>query len=231
NMGCPVPKVVKSGEGAALLKNLPLAAEIIRKVVASVTIPVTVKFRLGWDSNQIVAPELARIAEEQGASGVTLHARTREQYYQGKAQWDYVAEVKRKVSITVIGNGDVDSPEAAEAMMKETGCDGIMIGQAALGRPWLFGQVAHYLENGTKLPDPSIRQKFELIEKHLQLQLQYSGEHRGLLEMRKHLSWYLKGMPGAAKLRDKINTLTTVESLEKVLREYESSVFEIEEQL
>lgn len=230
NMGCPVPKVVKSGEGAALLKDLPRAAAIIRKVVASVKIPVTVKFRVGWDSHQIVASQIARIAEEQGAAGVALHARTREQFYQGKAQWDYVAEVKRKVSIPVIGNGDVDSPQAAQAMMEQTGCDGVMIGQAALGRPWIFGQVVHYLEKGVILPDPSTHRKFKIIEKHLQLQLQYSGEHRGLLEMRKHLSWYLKGMPGAAKLRDQINTLTTVDSLREVLREYEASIAAIEEQ-
>ncbi len=231
NMGCPVSKVVKSGEGAALLKNLPLAAKIIQRVVESVKIPVTVKFRLGWDSSRIIAPELAQIAQDQGASAVTLHARTREQFYQGKANWDAIAEVKRYVSIPVIGNGDVDSPEAAKAMLEQTGCDGVMIGQAALGRPWIFGQIVSYLEKGVILPDPPIHQQFKLIEKHLQLQIQYSGEHRGLLEMRKHLSWYLKGMPGAAKMRDKINMLTSVESLKEVLREYENYVVEIESRL
>lgn len=231
NMGCPVSKVVKSGEGAALLKNLPLAAEIIRSVVRSVSIPVTVKFRLGWDSSRIVAPELARIAQEQGAAAVTLHARTREQFYQGKANWEEIAELKRQVSIPVIGNGDVDSPEAAKAMMKQTGCDGVMIGQAALGRPWIFGQVVSFLEEGRLLPDPPIDRQFQVIKKHLQLQIEYSGEHRGLLEMRKHLSWYFKGLPGAAKMRDKVNTLTTMESLREALRDYESYVLEMAERL
>jgi nifR3 family TIM-barrel protein len=231
NMGCPVAKVVKSGEGAALLKNLPLAAEIIHRVVGSVNIPVTVKFRLGWDSNRIVAPELARIAQEQGAAAVILHARTREQFYQGKAYWEAIEEVKDCVSIPVIGNGDVDSPEVAKAMMDQTGCDGVMIGQAALGRPWIFGQVVSFLEKSVILPAPSIERQFQIIEKHLQLQIQYSGEHRGLLEMRKHLSWYFKGMPGAAKMRDKINTLTTVESMMEVLREYKDYVVKIDDRM
>jgi nifR3 family TIM-barrel protein len=224
NMGCPVPKVVKSGEGAALLTNLPLATDIIKKVVASVKIPVTVKFRLGWNSNQIIAPELAKIAEDQGAAAVTLHARTREQFYHGKAEWQYITEVKQAVSIPVIGNGDVDSPQAAIAMMEQTGCDGVMIGQAALGRPWLFSQVTHYLKNGVILPDPSIHQQFQMIKKHIHLQIAYSGEHRGLLEMRKHLSWYFKGMPGSAKMRDKANTLTSVAALEEALQEFETQL-------
>jgi tRNA-dihydrouridine synthase B len=224
NMGCPVSKVVKSGEGAALLNNLPLASEIIKKVVKSVKIPVTVKFRLGWDSDRIVAPELAQIAEDQGAAAVTLHARTRVQFYQGKADWDRIAEVKRKVTIPVIGNGDINSPGAAKALMEQTACDGVMIGQAALGRPWLFGQVVSYLEKGVLLPDPSIYEQFRLILKHLQLQVAYCGEERGLLEMRKHLSWYLRGMPGAAKMRDKVNTLTTLSTLKEALQEFEGKL-------
>jgi tRNA-dihydrouridine synthase B len=226
NMGCPVPKVVKSGEGAALLMNLPLAETIIREVVNSVKIPVTVKFRLGWDRDRIVAPELARIAEEQGAAAVALHARTREQFYQGNADWSYITELKRKVRIPVIGNGDVDSPEAAKAMLEQTGCDGVMIGQAALGRPWLFGRVVRYLETGHLFPDPPLSEQFRLIEKHLQLQTVYSGEQRGLLEMRKHLSWYIKGMPGAAKMRDKVNTIMTLGELKQALREFESEILQ-----
>jgi tRNA-dihydrouridine synthase B len=224
NMGCPAPKVVKSGEGAALLNNLPLAAAIIEKVAASVKIPVTVKFRLGWDKNKIVAPELAKIAEDHGAAAVTLHARTREQFYQGKADWERIAEIKQTVAIPVIGNGDVDSPQAAKALMEQTGCDGVMIGQAALGRPWIFGQVAAYLEKGILLPDPGLRQRFQLIERHLQLQMEYSGRQRGLLEMRKHLSWYFKGLPGAAKMRDKVNALLSVDELKQTLREYEDAL-------
>ncbi|HBE76981.1 MAG TPA: tRNA dihydrouridine synthase DusB [Firmicutes bacterium] len=226
NMGCPVPKVVKSGEGAALLTNLPLAETIIREVVNSVKIPVTVKFRLGWDRDRIVAPELARIAEEQGAAAVALHARTREQFYQGKADWSYITELKQKLRIPVIGNGDVDSPEAAKAMLEQTGCDGVMIGQAALGRPWLFGRVVRYLETGRLFPDPPLSEQFRIIEKHLQLQTIFSGEQRGLLEMRKHLSWYIKGMPGAAKMRDKVNTMMTLGELKQALREFESEILQ-----
>lgn len=224
NMGCPVPKVVKSGEGAALLNNLPLARRIIESVVAGVRIPVTVKCRLGWDQNHLVASQLAEIAEASGATMVTVHARTREQYYLGRADWDQIALVKQRVSIPVIGNGDVDSPQAAEAMISQTKCDGVMIGQAAMGRPWLIGQVAAYLEKGILIPEPPLEEQFDIIKEHLALQVAYSGEERGIKEMRKHLAWYLKGLPGAARIRDKINHVTLLKDLRLVLEEFKKSI-------
>ncbi|MGE5581760.1 MAG: tRNA dihydrouridine synthase DusB [Bacillota bacterium] len=226
NMGCPVPKVVKAGEGAALLNNLPQAARIIEAVVRSVTIPVTVKFRLGWDDNLIVAPEMAMIAEKSGAAAVTVHARTRAQFYQGKADWEWITEVKQRVNIPVIGNGDVDSPEAARKMLDLTGCDGVMIGQAALGRPWLFRSVVSFLKEGVLIPDPPLEERFAVIRRHLQLQVAYSGEERAVLEMRKHLSWYFKGLPGAAKMRDLVNTVSTLEQLHDLLQEFEQRLLD-----
>ncbi|HEX7714878.1 MAG TPA: tRNA dihydrouridine synthase DusB [Bacillota bacterium] len=224
NMGCPVPKIVKNGEGAALMRNLPLAAAIIGTVVKSVTLPVTVKFRLGWDKEHFTAAELARIAAENGAVAVTVHGRTREQFYQGEADWESIAAVKRSVAIPVIGNGDIDSPRAAAEIIRQTGCDGVMIGQAALGRPWLFRQVSVYLETGTLVPDPPLAKQFETIRQHLRLQVAYAGEARGIKEMRKHLAWYLKGTPGAARLREKLIALTSLSEVFRELGEYAGSL-------
>lgn len=224
NMGCPVPKVVKNGEGAALMNNLPLAAEIIRSVAASVKIPVTVKFRLGWDEERITAPELARIAAACGASAVTLHARTRAQFYQGRADWEWIRRIKEMVAIPVIGNGDVDSPQAAQRMFRETGCDGVMIGQAALGRPWLFRQIITYLEAGQWTAEPPLAERFRIIREHLELQVGYSGPVSAPREMRKHLAWYFKGLPGAARMRDLVNTLTTPEAIRECLHAYQESL-------
>lgn len=223
NMGCPVPKVVKNGEGAALLNNLPLAAEIIKAVSRAVTIPVTVKCRLGWDREHIVAPDLAKIAEDCGAAAIIVHGRTRDQFYNGKADWNEIAKVKRMVSIPVIGNGDVDSPEASREILNQTGCDGVMIGQGCLGRPWIFKQVTTYLEQGRSVPEPSIPEKFKIMRRHLGWQVEYSGENRGIREMRKHLAWYIKGLPGSARMKDRINQLTTFEGVSEALEEYEKS--------
>ena len=220
NMGCPVPKVVKNGEGAALLRNLPLAGAIIEAVVRSVQIPVTVKCRLGWDAEHLVAPELAKIAMECGVAAITVHGRTRDQFYQGKADWEQIARVKQSVNIPVIGNGDVDSPEAALRLMQQTGCDGVMIGRAALGRPWLFEQVGHFLKTGEVLSAPTLEEQFAIIKKHLHLQIAYAGEIRGVKEMRKHLSWYFKGLPGAAAMRDLVNSLNTLDEVERALSDY-----------
>jgi tRNA-dihydrouridine synthase B len=220
NMGCPVPKVVGNGEGAALLKDLPLAAAIVQAVVRSVTVPVTVKFRLGWDEQCIVAPELARIAADNGAAAVTLHARTRDQFYEGRADWTWIARIKERAPIPVIGNGDVDSPQAAARMIQETGCDGVMIGQAAMGRPWLLGQVTAFLTEGRRIDEPPLEEKFRVMLDHLRLQVQFSGAERGLREMRKHFGWYLRGLPGAARMRDRINAITELDVLRDTLREY-----------
>jgi nifR3 family TIM-barrel protein len=220
NMGCPVPKVVKNGEGAALLKNLPLARRIIESVVNAVRTPVSVKCRLGWDQDHIVAPQLAELAEASGAVMIAVHARTREQYYHGRADWEQIAAVKQRVSIPVIGNGDVDSPYAAKAMLTQTDCDGVMIGQAAMGRPWIFDQIVTYLEKEVLIPVPTLEERFEIIKEHLALQVAYAGEDRGIKEMRKHLAWYFKGYPGAARIRDKVNHLTSLKEVLMVIEEY-----------
>jgi tRNA-dihydrouridine synthase B len=224
NMGCPVPKVVKNGEGAALLNNLPLAARIIRSVVNSVVVPVTVKFRLGWDEEHLVAVTLARIAASEGAAAVAVHGRTRNQFYQGKADWEQIGLVKQQVTIPVIGNGDIDSPQAARAMVAATGCDGVMVGQAALGRPWLFAQIVNYLVKRRLLTEPALADRFALIRDHLDYQIAYSGEFRGVKEMRKHLAWYFKQLPGAARMRNLVNTLTTCKEVHDALREYEAGL-------
>jgi nifR3 family TIM-barrel protein len=220
NMGCPVPKVVKNGEGAALLCNLPLAREIMTAVVNRVRIPVTVKFRLGWDHSRIVAVELAKIAEDCGVAAVALHARTRDQFYQGRADWEQITKVKASVSIPVIGNGDVDSPQAALAMLNQTGSDGVMVGQGMLGRPWLIGQIIDYLKTGALNPDPAFAERMTIMLRHLKEQILFSGEDRGLREMRKHFAWYLKGTPGSAGMRELLNHLTTIDSVMDALQDY-----------
>ncbi|MGE5604992.1 MAG: tRNA dihydrouridine synthase DusB [Bacteroidota bacterium] len=226
NMGCPVPKVVKNGEGAALLNDLPLARRIIESVVAAVRVQVTVKCRLGWDQEHLVAAELAEIAEDSGAAMIAVHGRTREQYYHGRADWEQIALVKQRVSIPVIGNGDVDSPQAAKAMLEQTGCDGVMIGQAAMGRPWLLGQVVAYLEKGILIPEPSWEEQFNIIKEHIRLQVEYVGAERAIREMRKHLAWYFKGLPGSSRIREKVNHITSLEALQTALQEYQDTLFE-----
>ena len=224
NMGCPVPKVVKNGEGAALLKNLPLARRIIESVVNAVRTPVSVKCRLGWDQDHLVASELAELAEASGASMIAVHGRTREQYYHGRADWEQIAIVKQRVSIPVIGNGDVDSPQVAKAMLTQTNCDGVMIGQAAMGRPWIFGQIVTYLEKEVLIPDPTLDERFEIIKEHLALQVAYVGEERAIREMRKHLAWYFKGYPGAARIRDQVNHLVSLKAILMAIEEYKSEI-------
>ena len=213
NMGCPVPKVVNNGEGSALLKNPKLVEEILTKLVKAVNKPVTVKIRRGFDENSINAVEIAKIAESCGAAAVAVHGRTREQYYSGKADWDIIAAVKDAVKIPVIGNGDVDSPQAAEAILKHTGCDGVMIGRAAQGNPWIFRDVVSYLETGVIPAPPTNAEKKEIILRHAALQLEYKGEYTGVREMRKHLSWYTVGMPHSAKFRQTINTMESMDEL------------------
>ncbi len=213
NMGCPVPKVVNNGEGSALMKNPKLVEEILSSLVKAINKPVTVKIRKGFNDSMVNAVEIARIAEACGVAAVAVHGRTREQYYSGYADWDIIAEVKRAVKIPVIGNGDVDSPQAAGQLLAHTGCDGVMIGRAAQGNPWIFREVTKYLETGETVERPDNREKKEVILRHAALQLEYKGEYTGVREMRKHLSWYTVGMPHSARFRQMINTMETMDEL------------------
>lgn len=213
NMGCPVPKVVNNGEGSALMKNPRLVEEILTALVKAVKKPVTVKFRKGFDEEHCNGVEIARIAEGCGVAAIAVHGRTREQYYSGKADWDIIRKVKEAVKIPVIGNGDVDSPQAARRLMDETGCDGVMIGRAAQGNPWIFREAARYLEDGTLLERPGNQEKKEIVLEHARLQLQYKGEYTAVREMRKHLAWYTAGMPHSARFRQMINSMDSMEEL------------------
>lgn len=219
NMGCPVPKIVNNGEGSALMKDLRLAQEIIRRVAAASGKPVTIKIRKGFDAEHVNAVELAKRAQEAGAAGIIVHGRTREQFYAGRADWEIIARVKEAVTIPVIGNGDVDGPGSAERMIKETGCDGVMIGRAARGNPWIFREIVSYLETGQIPEKPGVKEKCEHILEHMDLMLAYKGEYTAVREMRKHISWYTFGCPNAAKLRGKINTLESMEELKACVRE------------
>ena len=217
NMGCPANKIVKNGEGSALMKNLKLAEEIITKVVEASKVPVTVKMRKGWDDKHINVVELAQIAEASGAKLITVHGRTREDMYSGEADLDIIKKVKESVNIPVIGNGDITSGEKAKRMFEVTGCDGIMIGRGAQGNPWIFKSILEYLENGTALPEPNINDKINMALKHLNLSKEYKGEYVAVREMRKHIAWYLKGVPGNSQLKETINREDDIEKVEKLL--------------
>lgn len=219
NMGCPVPKVVNNGEGSALMKQPKLVGEIVSAVVKAVDKPVSVKIRKGFNDTCVNAVEIARIAEDSGAAAVVVHGRTREQYYAGEADWEIIARVKEKLSIPVIGNGDITDGKSAEAILKQTGCDGIMIGRAARGNPWVFRQTAAWLEDGTALPKPDKEEIKETIMRHARLQLECKGEYTGIREMRKHVSWYTAGMPDSARLRQRINMTESFEELEQLVQE------------
>ena len=213
NMGCPVPKVVNNGEGSALMKNPKLVYEIVSKVSKSIQKPVTVKIRKGFTEDSVNAVEIAKILEDAGAAAVAVHGRTREQYYSGQADWEIIRKVKEAVSIPVIGNGDVDSPQKAEALVKETGCDGIMIGRAVQGNPWLFSRILHYQKTGEILPGPGIEEVKEMILRHAKMQLEYKGDYTGMREMRKHVAWYTTGMPHSASVRRMVNEVESYEQL------------------
>ena len=217
NMGCPVPKIVRNGEGSALMKNPKLVYEIVSALVKAIEKPVTVKIRKGFDDTCVNAVEIAKVIEEAGASAVAVHGRTREQYYSGKADWDIIRQVKEAVSIPVIGNGDVTSAERAIAMREYTGCDGVMIARGAQGNPWIFSELVSYEENGVLKERPTIDELKEMMLRHARLQIKYKGDYLGIREMRKHVSWYTKGLHGSAKLRESINGVESYEELENVL--------------
>lgn len=216
NMGCPVPKIVSNGEGSALLKNPELAGRIVEAVTKAVDIPVTVKIRAGWDSNSINCVEMAKRLEASGASLICVHARTREQQYAPYADWSHIASVKKAVNIPVIGNGDIFEPVDALKMLKETGCDGIMIGRGALGNPWIFENVINLFE-GREAREISVNEVVDTAIWHLSLMIESKGERAGIAESRKHLGWYMKGVRGAAELRNRINSAQSLDELTDIL--------------
>lgn len=220
NMGCPAPKVVKNGDGSKLLLDLEKAKQIIETAVQNSKVPVTVKFRKGWDKENIVAVEIAQIAEQAGASAVTIHGRTKSEFYTGKADWDIIKKVKQSVHIPVIGNGDVTDEESALAMFKQTGVDGIMIGRGSFGNPWIFRNIKHYLQTGEKLPQPTNQERLQVMEKHIQLAVEEKGEDVAIKELRKHISWYTKNLKNSSEFRNSINKIEKKDELISTIEEY-----------
>ncbi len=213
NMGCPVPKVVNNGEGSALMREPKRAEAILAALVKAVDKPVTVKIRKGFDAAHCNAVEIAKIAESCGVAAIAVHGRTRSQLYSGRADWDCIRQVKEAVKIPVIGNGDVDSPQAARTMLEQTGCDGIMVGRAAQGNPWIFRDIISFLERGVVPEPPDNAEKKRVVLEHVQLQLQYKKEYTAVREMRKHLAWYTVGMPYSSRFRQTIQTMGTYAEL------------------
>lgn len=219
NMGCPVPKIVNNGEGSALMKNPKLAGEILSAMTRKLKKPVTVKFRKGFNDESVNAVEFAKMAEQSGAAAVAVHGRTREQFYSGKADWDIIRQVKEAVSIPVIGNGDIFTPQDAGRMMEETGCDGVMVARGAKGNPWIFSRIDHYLKTGEVLPKQGPEEVKQMILRHAELLVAFKGEYTAMREMRKHVSWYTAGYPHSAALRNEINLVETMEELTELVLE------------
>ena len=217
NMGCPVPKVVNNGEGSALMKDPLLVGKIIEQTAKAINKPVTIKIRRGFDEARVNAVEIAHIAQESGAAAVAVHGRTREQYYAGKADWEIIRQVKDHVTMPVIGNGDVTDGASAAAILKQTGCDGVMIGRAARGNPWIFAQIHHFLKTGEILPRPELAEVKRQILEHAELMLACKGEYTAIREMRKHVSWYSAGYPHSSKIRQRINEVESMEELREVM--------------
>lgn len=220
NMGCPAPKITKNGEGSALMKRPDLVAKIVKAVVSASQKPVTVKIRKGWDDTTVNAIEIAQIAEDNGASAVTVHGRTREQFYSGKADWNIIRQIKQTLSIPVIGNGDVVGPKEALQMLEETGCDAIMVGRGAQGNPWIFNQINKYLEGGVIVSGPTPEEKIKTIIRHMNMLIDHKGERTGILEMRSHIAWYIKGLRDATYTKQKIFKLTDREEIISLLQSF-----------
>lgn len=214
NMGCPVPKIVGNGSGSALMKSTRTALEIAEETVKNSDCPVTVKIRAGWDNDSINAVEFAKALEQTGISAIAVHGRTRSQMYSGQADWDIIKQVKKAVSIPVIGNGDVKFPEDCKAMYEQTNCDLVMIGRGSYGKPWIFHEVKHYLETGQKLPEISLEEKMSVMLRHGRMLCKYKGEKQGMKEMRKNVAWYIKGLPGSARMRGDCGLLNQYSDLE-----------------
>lgn len=220
NMGCPAPKIVRNGEGSALMKTPELVGEIVNALVSVQKKPVTIKFRKGFDDNCVNAVEIAKMAEKNGAAAVAVHGRTREQYYRGTADWNIIKEVKAAVDIPVIGNGDIFTPQDAKAIINHTNCDAIMVGRGSQGNPWIFKRIIHYLETGELMPEPTSEERANMALRHAKMLIDYKGEYTGVREMRRHLSDYTKGMKGAAEMRGKINTATSFQEIEALIKQY-----------
>lgn len=219
NFGCPTPKVVKNGDGAALLKEPSLLAKIALAVVRAVPVPVTAKIRLGWDQESVNCLEVSRLLEEAGVHWITVHARTREQFYSGQAQWEWIGEIKARRNIPIVGNGDVFGPLEAKALLDQTGCDHVAVGRGAQGNPWVFRQIKAYLAQGVLLPGPSLEERIGVALRHLDLKVKYDGEAQAVREMRPHLAWYLKGVSFAAAVKNQLNTAPGREEMERLLKE------------
>lgn len=219
NMGCPAPKVVKNGDGSKLLLDLEQARKVMESVVKNSEVPVTVKIRKGWDKEHIVAKEVAKIAEEVGISAITIHGRTRSEFYSGKADWEIIKEIKQSVNIPVIGNGDVVDEETAYQMFEQTGVDGIMIGRGAFGKPWIFRNIKHFLKTGEKLPQPTNEEKLEIIKQHIELAVEEKGDI-AVKELRKHIAWYTKNLKNSSEFRNSINAIEDKRELIDKLEEY-----------
>ena len=220
NMGCPVPKIMKNGEGSALMRDPRKAQAVLAAMVKAVKKPVTVKFRKGFDEGSVNAVEFAKMAESCGVAAVAVHGRTREQYYSGKADWEIIRRVKEAVKIPVIGNGDIFTPEDGARMLSKTGCDGIMVARGAKGNPWIFSRLNHYLETGELLPGPDGKEIREMILRHSRMLAQYKGEKPAMRQMRGHVAWYTKGLPNSAAMRNEINQVETMEELKDFLERY-----------
>ncbi len=220
NMGCPTPKIVNNGDGCALMKEPELAGKIVEAVAKAVRIPVTVKIRKGWDDENINAVLFARLLEEKGAKAVAVHARTRSQFYSGRADWDIIKKIKEKIQIPVIGNGDISTSEDVLNMIKETNCDAVMIGRGALGNPWIFKHASVYLNCGRQIPETTPKIKIQMLIKHMDKAIKSKGEYIGIKEMRKHMIWYLKGLPNISKIKNQIINIDNKEKIDQLLKDY-----------